>query len=324
MHKTSRNKIISAPFRFLKVDSISNSDEKHYAPHLALVAVQVFFGASAVLGKAALQAFPAFAIVGFRVAGGAAAFYVFQKFRGSLRLDKTSHYFYFAFFSVFGVIANQLLFFKGLSLTTAANTSLLAVMIPVFAIVISAAIGNDQLTLAKVFGVILASAGAIYLLDPTKASFNSDTTVGNILIVFNSLSYAIYIAFSKKLFSYYGALKSIALVFLMASVVNVPVGLFSLQSVELENVGISNWLALAGVVLFPTILAYYWNAWALARVEPSIVAVYTYLQPLIGFVFAVFFLGEVFTKRLFISAILIFGGVFLVTRQRKREVISKI
>ena len=304
--------------------SFSNPDEKHYAPHLALIAVQIFFGASAVLGKAALEAFPALAIVGFRVAGGAAAFYILQKFRGSLRLDKTAHYFYFALFSIFGVIANQILFFQGLSLTTAANASLLAVMIPVFAILISALIGNDKLTAAKVFGAIVASAGVIYLLNPAKVSFSSGTTIGNLLIVLNSFSYAIYIAVSKKLFTRYGALKSIALVFLMASVINIPVGLFSLQSVELQSVGAINWLALAGVVLFPTILAYYWNAWALARVEPSVVAIYTYLQPLIGFVFAVFFLGEHFTKRLFVSAILIFTGVFLVTRQRRREVISKI
>ncbi|MGI8467041.1 MAG: DMT family transporter [Pyrinomonadaceae bacterium] len=286
--------------------------------------MQLFFGASAVLGKIALQGFPPFAIVGFRVGGGALAFYALQRFRGSLRLERKSHYFYFALFSFFGVIANQLLFFKGLSLTTAANTSLLAVMIPVFTIVISAGIGHERLTRKKIFGVVLASVGVIYLIDPAKASFTSDTTIGNILIILNSLSYAAYIAVSKKLVSYYGALKSIAWVFLLASVVNVPVGLYSLQSVELKNVNSASWLALAAVVIFPTILAYYWNAWALARVAPSIVAVYTYLQPLIGFILAVFFLGENFTKRLVGAALLIFTGVFLVTRKRKREIISKI
>lgn len=286
--------------------------------------MQLFFGASAALGKIALLAFPAFAIVGFRVGGGALAFCLLQRFRGSLRLEKSTHYLYFALFSVFGVVANQLLFFKGLSLTTAANTSLLAVMIPVFAIVISAGLGYEKLTLRKTFGVVIALVGVIYLLNPSKASFSSETTVGNILIICNSLSYAIYIAVSKKLFTRYGALKSIAWVFLLASVINVPIGIYSLQSIELSGVSLTSWLALAGVVIFPTILAYYWNAWALARVEPSIVAIYTYLQPLIGFIFAVFFLGEIFTTRLFVSALLIFIGVFLVTRKRRREIISKI
>ena len=299
-------------------------NQKDYSSHMALLAVQIMFGSSAVLGKLALQAFPSFAIVGFRVGGAALAFGLLQKLRGNFLLDKTSHYFHFLFFSFFGVILNQLFFFKGLSLTTATNTSLLAVMIPVFTIIISSLIGNDKLTSRKISGVILAAAGVIYLVDPGKASFSSDTTIGNILIILNSFCYGIYIAFSKKLVSHYGALKSIAWVFLIASVVNVPIGLYSLQSVEINNVSYISWLALAGVVIFPTILAYYWNTWALARVEPSIVAVYTYLQPVIGFICAVFFLNEHFSLRLIASAILIFMGVFLVTRQRKREIISKL
>jgi drug/metabolite transporter (DMT)-like permease len=306
------------------MENAAADSKTNYAPHIALFLTQLMFGSAAVVGKAALAAFPSYAIVGFRVGGAALAFGFLQKLNGNFRLDKRIHYLHFAFFSLFGVIVNQLLFFKGLSLTTAANTSLLAVMIPVFAIVISAAIGNDQITRWKICGVILASAGVIYLINPANASFSSETTRGDVLIILNSFSYAVYIATSKKLITHYGALKSIAWVFIMASVINVPVGLISLSSVNLREVPASGWLALSGVVISSTILAYYWNAWALARVEPSVVAVYTYLQPLIGFMLAVFFLGEHFTSRLLLSAVLIFTGVFLVTRKRKREVISKL
>lgn len=282
------------------------------------------FGSAPILGKFALTTFPPLAIVGFRVAGAALAFYTLQKFRGNLRLDKRSHYFYFALFSFFGVIFNQLLFFKGLSLTTATNTSLLAVMIPVFAIIVSVIIKNDTLSWQKIVGIIVAAGGVVYLIDPTNASFSSATTQGDILIILNSMSYATYVAISKKLITHYGALKSIAWLFLFASVVNVPVGLFYLQTVELSEVAFASWAALAAIVIFPTILAYYWNTWALARVEPSVVAVYIYLQPLIGTFLAIFVLGEDWKPRIFVAMILIFAGVFLVTRKRQREVISKI
>lgn len=277
-----------------------------------------------MLGKLALTAFPPFAIVGFRVGGAATAFYFLQRFRGSFRLEKRVHYLYFALFACFGVIFNQLLFFKGLSLTTATNTSLLAVMIPVFAILVSVVIGNDKLTWLKFIGTVTAGGGVVYLIDPATASFSSATTQGDILIILNSMSYATYVAVSKKLVTHYGALKSIAWVFLFASIVNVPIGLYSLSTVDVSQINLSAWLALASVVLFPTILAYYWNAWALARVEPSIVAVYIYLQPLIGTMLAIFVLGEAWKPRIFTAMILIFAGVFLVTRKRKREVISKI
>ncbi len=298
--------------------------EKDYAPHVALFAVQIFFGSAAILGKLALVAFPPFAIVGFRVAGAASSFVLLQKLGGNLKLDKRSHYWQFALFACFGVIFNQLLFFKGLSLTTATNTSLLAVMIPVFAILVSVVIGNDKLTGLKAIGTITAGGGVIYLIDPTNASFSSATTQGDLLIILNSMSYATYVAVSKKLITHYGALKSIAWLFLFASIVNVPVGLYSLSTVDVAQVNSGAWLALAAIVIFPTILAYYWNAWALARVEPSVVAVYIYLQPLIGTLLAIFVLGEAWKPRIFTAMALIFTGVFLVTRKRKREVISKL
>ncbi|MEJ7862224.1 MAG: DMT family transporter [Pyrinomonadaceae bacterium] len=304
--------------------NITPAKDSDYSPHIALLAVQLMFGSAPILGKFALTTFPPLAIVGFRVAGAALAFYTLQKFRGNLRLDKRSHYFYFALFSFFGVIFNQLLFFKGLSLTTATNTSLLAVMIPVFAIIVSVIIKNDTLSWQKIVGIIVAAGGVVYLIDPTNASFSSATTQGDILIILNSMSYATYVAISKKLITHYGALKSIAWLFLFASVVNVPVGLFYLQTVELSEVAFASWAALAAIVIFPTILAYYWNTWALARVEPSVVAVYIYLQPLIGTFLAIFVLGEDWKPRIFVAMILIFAGVFLVTRKRQREVISKI
>jgi drug/metabolite transporter (DMT)-like permease len=292
--------------------------EKSIAPHVALFAVQVFFGSATVLGKFALLAFPPFALVGFRVGGAALAFYFLQRFRGTLTLENRKDYLHFAVFAFFGVTLNQLLFFKGLSLTTAVNTALIAVTIPIFTILISVIIGADFLSRRKVCGIILAAFGVIFLVNPINASFGSQTTQGDILIVLNSLCYAIYVSISKRLISKYGALKSIAWLFMFASLINVPIGLVSLQTVDLSQISWNSWLFVAGLVIFPTIMAYFWNAWALALVEPSIVAVYIYLQPLMGFLAAILFLGEHFSVRLLISAIFVFAGVFLVTRSQNR------
>jgi drug/metabolite transporter (DMT)-like permease len=59
------------------------------------------------------------------------------------------------------------------------------------------------------------------------------------------------------------------------------------------------------------------NAWALARVKPSTVAVYIYLQPLIGFLMAVVFLNEPLGPTFVLAAVLIFAGVFLVSYRRR-------
>lgn len=291
-----------------------HSRNDDFAPHLALILVQMFFGTSTALGKFALETFPPFAIVGFRIGGAAIAFAALQRLRGTLALDDPRDYLKFAFFSIFGISVNQLLFFSGLHLTTAVNTSLIAVTIPIFTIIVSWLAGNERLGRVKWLGIAVAGAGVTYLIAPWKTGLKM--SVGDLLIVINSFSYAIYVGFSKRLITHYGALKSIAWLFIFGSLVAVPAGAVSLGSIDLNSVSTDAWLSIAGLVLFPTILAYYWNAWALARVQPSMVAIYVYLQPLIGFLSAVVFLEERFTVHVLIAAIMVFTGVFLVTRRR--------
>src|SRR5262249_60994552 len=70
-----------------------------------------------------------------------------------------------------------------------------------------------------------------------------------------------------------------------------------------------SWWALAGVLLFPSILSYPANSWALARTEASRVAFYVFLQPVISSALAVAFLGEVLTARTLVAAAFILGGL---------------
>lgn len=262
-------------------------------------------------------------MVAFRIGGAALAFGLLQAFsKNGLRLEKKSHYWLFLLYSLLGVALNQILFVNGLARTSAVNTSLLAVLIPIFALLVSVSLKLDNLSARKIFGIISAAAGVVYLIDPSRASFSSETTRGDLMIVVNCFFYASYIAISKRLIEKYGALKSMAWLFLFGAIFTVPFGAYALSAVDLESVPVLTWAAVAAIIIFPTILAYYLNAWALARVAPSVVAVYIYLQPLIGFTSAVIFLNEHFTARTVVAAALIFAGLFLVTRQPKTNLVD--
>ncbi|HET7113023.1 MAG TPA: DMT family transporter, partial [Pyrinomonadaceae bacterium] len=139
-------------------------------------------------------------------------------------------------------------------------------------------------------------------------------------ILTNSFLYALYIVVSKTLFERYGALNVVTWIFLVGSVITVPVGILSLQQENLAAISASVWVAVAFIIIFPTVVAYYLNAWALTRVSPSVVAIYIYLQPLIAFGFAPIFLGESWNWRTIVAALLIFGGVALVTRDHDRRI----
>jgi drug/metabolite transporter (DMT)-like permease len=291
-----------------------NVNSNYLAPHFALLGVQVFFGSLPVIAKVALNVVPSTALVGFRVGLTAIVLFVFQRLRGDLHLRERSDYWRLAVLSLFGVTLNQLLFIGGLSLTKASNTSLLAVTIPIFTLLVSAMLRTEELRAVKVFGILLAAAGVVFLLDPRNASFSSETTAGDILIILNSLSYGIYVATSKNVITRNGAMRSITWIFIFSSLICVPLGAFSLSRIDISGVKPSIWLLVLYISVIATAVPYFLNAWALARVSPSTVAVYVYLQPLIGFVLAVIFLGEKIDIKFGIAASLIFAGVLLATR----------
>lgn len=306
----------SLPFAFLHVreNTYKNSE---FAPHLALIGVQALFGTLPVIGKVVLAVVPAFSLVGLRVGITAAVLFAVQRFRGNLSLENKGDYWRLAVLSLFGVTFNQLLFISGLSLTKASNTSLLAVTIPIFALTISSILGVEKLKAIAVAGIALAAIGVVLLIDPRNASFSSNTTLGDILIVINSFSYGIYVAMSKNTITRNGALKSMTWLFIFAAVFCVPLGAYSFNAAGNPAISTLIWLLVLHISIFATAAPYLLNAWALARVRPSVVAVYVYLQPVIGFITAIIFLGEKLELRAGVAAILIFAGLYLATKKSR-------
>jgi drug/metabolite transporter (DMT)-like permease len=296
------------------------SQQPDLKPHLALLGVQTLFGSLPVIAKVVLAVIPAVALVGFRVGITALVLAVFQIARERFWLQFKEDYVKLAVISLFAVTFNQLLFIGGLSLTKASNTSLLAVTIPIFTLLVSTIAGTELLRAGKVLGIALAAAGIIFLIDPRNASFSSQTTLGDLMIIANSLSYGIFVATSKETITRNGAFRSTMWIFIFASLVCVPLGLASLSAIDVTSVSSNIWLLVIYVAVIATAGPYLLNAYALSKVNPSIVAVYIYLQPIIGFILAVIFLNELLDIKFAVAAVLVFAGVFLTTRRKRSPV----
>ncbi len=294
------------------------------APHLALIAVQLMFGSWPIVGKIALRALPSTGLVALRIGGAAIIFIILQRVLGQMRIPARKDLAWMALYSLLGVVLNQFLFVKGLSLTTVINATLLGTTIPVFTLLVSIIFGYDSLSLRKAVGILLAAAGVVYLVDPLRADFSGQTALGNLLIIINSLSYGAYIALSKDMLKRYGALTFITWVFIFGALLTIPIGALTLAAVPLGTVDASIWLAVIYIIVVPTVGAYYANAWALARVSPSTVAVYIYLQPLIAFALAPLILGERWNSRTWIASILIFAGVAVVIMRSRSRALEDV
>ncbi len=297
----------------------SLNDKEAFAPHVALLCVQLLFGTWPILGKYILRVLPSTGLAFLRLFGAALLLVLLRKFRGSVPIRDKRDYLKLLIFALLGIVFNQLLFLKGLSLTTVINATILSATIPVFALLIGVIIGSDKLSFVKVLGIALAGAGVIYLVNPSQADFSGEHTLGNLLLILNTFCYGSYIAISKNTFKKLGTLTSITWIFLFAAICTLPIGFYSLDSETLSKVTPTVWLAILFVIVFPTVCAYFLNAWALSRVAPSVVAVYVYLQPLFGLVLAPFFLGEKWNSRAWVAIVLIFAGLFFVTRKMKEK-----
>lgn len=273
------------------------------------------FGSWPVLGKIALRVIPSTGLVAFRVVGAALALVIVQRLRGRRKKIAKRDFARLALYSLLGVVLNQLLFVKGLALTTVINATLIGTTIPIFTLVVSILLGYDSASFRKAAGILLAAAGVVYLIAPTSGDFSGGSAVGNLLIVANSICYGTYLAISKDAVERYGALTTLMWLFLIGSIFTAPLGMASLSSTPLTEITPGVWLAVLYIILVPTVGAYYLNSWALERVEPSTVAVYIYFQPLIAFSLAPLILNEPFSTRTVLASILIFGGIFLVTRR---------
>lgn len=271
-----------------------------------------------MVGKIALRTIPSVSLVAFRVAGAALAFVVVGKLTGRLGRIKRADWALLIASSMLGVVLNQWLFVKGLSLTTVINASLLSTTIPIFTLLVGIVLRTDRASLRRVFGISLAAAGIIYLIGPDRADFSQSSRIGDLLIIINSLCYGAYIAISKDLVGRYSALTVIAWIFIVGCVPTVPVGAVALAQISVSEVSIAVWLAVLYIVLLPTVVVYYLNSWALARVPPSTVAVYIYLQPLIAFTMAPLVLGERLSWRVVVASVLVFAGVIVVTRRARK------
>lgn len=288
-------------------------------PHFALLAVQVIFGTWPVMGKIALRVVPSAGLVAIRIGGAAVAFLLVLGLRGRLVMPERRDLARLALYSLLGVVLNQFLYIKGLSLSTAVNAALINATIPVFTLLVGALLGKERVTPRVTLGTLIAAAGVVYLIDPLRASLGGDTMKGNLLLVANTFCYGAYLAISQDVFRRYGALTAMTWLFAIGSLAAIPFGGYHLAQTDFGAISLLIWLVLIYTVLVQTVGAYYLNAWALERVSPSTVAVYIYLQPLFAFVVAPLLLGagERPGLRHAVATLLIFAGVGVVTLGRR-------
>lgn len=217
-----------------------------------------------------------------------------------------------------GVVINQLLFIKGLSLTTSIHASLLSLGTPVFITIIAAWLLNERLTLNKVAGLILAIAGgALLIVTKESTAKGSDVLFGDILVLINAISYGFFLVLVRPLMESYSPIHVLRWAFTIGTGMIVLFGWRQFLEVEWLHITSYQWLLFGFITIGATFLAYLLNVYSIRTIGSSAAGTYIYTQPVFAAVIAVSVSGEGITLIKIGSAILIFAGVFLVNIRMK-------
>ena len=289
--------------------------KSHKYAHLALLTVGIIYALNYFVAKGLMpDKIDPSGFIALRVIGGGVMFYLVRIVTKFERVDK-SDLLRLALCGLTGVAINQLCFFNGLSLTSPVHASLIMTINPIFVLIASAIILGTAITSRKILGIALGGIGAVFLLisasDSTPA--NGPSFLGDSLIMINALSYGIYLVVVKPLMSKYRPITVISWVFIFGAIFAVPFGVNEVMEIDWNSFGATEWQGVLYVIVGTTFLAYLLNIYALGSVDPTVVSIYIYLQPIIVTILtAVWAYGEIEASTIACSAA-IFTGVWLVS-----------
>jgi drug/metabolite transporter (DMT)-like permease len=279
--------------------------------HTALFAVAFFFSANYVISKLGMREFSPMVFAWLRIAGAAGILAVVARGEPPLVGDDRRRV---AGFAILGVVINAPLFLLGLSLTSVHVAAILITTIPVFALAAAMVAGRERASAYRIGGIALAGAGALLVVGGESFSGTWRSVLGALLIVINCLSYALYLVISKPAMARLSARRVVARMFAVGTIVLLPFAAIPMARQNWHALSPGAWLALALVIAGPTVGAYLLNAWSLRYADSSLVAAYTYVQPVLATILGAVFLGETLHPIVIAAATLIFTGVWLAER----------
>jgi drug/metabolite transporter (DMT)-like permease len=273
----------------------------------ALIALMIAgWSGNYIAGKIALQAFPPVLVYGLRVSIAGILIlpaYWWERRRRATPLWTLRDVPLLVVLGLFGVSLNQFLFVLGLSRTSVAHSSIFANTTPILILLLASARGLEQLTGWKLVGVMVALTGVVLLRTLDAGPQGEATLAGDLLTLCGALAFSIFTVLGKPQTERF-------------SPITLNTFAYAGGALAMAPVPFSAWAAVFYMALLPSVICYIIYFYALARMEASRLAAFSYLQPLLATVFGIYILQERVTFALVVSGLVIFGGVYITERAR--------
>jgi drug/metabolite transporter (DMT)-like permease len=295
--------------------------------HVALFLVNVLYGAGHLLAKGVMPQFlspPVFIFL--RVSGAVLFFWVLSLFIKKIKITRADLPRFLAC-GLFGVALNQMFFFHGLNLSSSINSGIIMSMNPIMVAVLSFFLLKERPSYQRSIGVLIGAIGAILLT--LKGSVQAgESTLGDIFLFINAISYAFYLVLVKPLMLKYAPITVITWVFTfgLLFICLYPPTIQELVRTSFSGFPNAIYIKIAYIILGVTFLTYLLTIYGLKFLSATVSSSYIYFQPVLVILFAFLFSyigwSEDYTDTITLQKLgymlLIFVGVYLTSRTSKK------
>lgn len=283
------------------------------------------WGVMAPLAKDAMvHGLAGFTMVWMRVAGAAALFWITDivlMMRGSVQHERVSTKEVFRFFlaSIIGVAINQSCFTIGVSLTSPIHATLMTTTLPIISLLIAVIFLGEKLRWQKIMGIVLGLSGALTLILSNLQSQGfllNGSLSGDLLCILAQCSFATYLVVFKSFIRRHSVITCMKWMMLFAAIVLLPFAAEPMLALDWTSVPLKSYWEAAYVVFFGTYISYILMTYAQKMLQPTVVAMYNYVQPIVATCTSLVLGIAVFGWHQALAVVCIFVGVWLVTQQK--------
>lgn len=288
--------------------------------HLSAFIAYAIFGFNIIVCKDLTSGhlIPPLGIFTLRSLVAGALFWIVSLFLPKEKVDRKDYIRIFAA-SLLGFFTCQVTFLVGIPHITPMDCSILTAMSPIYTMAIAAMVIKEPITLQKAGGVIISFIGIIYLIISrvtAPGGVTESTPFGIVMIILNSLSFSMYLGIFKPLISKYSAVTFMKWIFLFSALVSTPLSVKGLTEVEWTAIPSIQYAELAYLIILATFVTYFLIPVAQKRIRPTLVSMYSYIQPIIAIVISIIIGMDHLTWQKILAAAMVFGGVIIVSYSR--------
>lgn len=191
---------------------------------------------------------------------------------------------------------------------------------PIFIAVLSARLFKEYLMKKQILGIGLAAAGAFVVITGGTLSFSDhrDFFLGSLILLSTPILWAVYSLLGKKIMERYDPFLVVAYVTILGGLCLVPFSLAENSLHQLFTMSLYGWLVILFLSLTCSLLGYYIWFYVLKQVGAAVTSSFLFAEPLVTVLFAVMFVGEKLSLSILAGGLLIFIGVYLVTRGKHK------